>query len=70
MRQLLKDQINYAAGLLAFFKSKSILVVDLLEASSADSASTEKKERVWFSADIPQELGLPDEAAGAFDSFF
>ena len=46
------------------------LVVDLLEASSADSASAEKKERVWFSADIPQELGLPDEAAGAFDSFF
>ncbi len=46
------------------------LVVDLLEASSAAPASTEKKERVWFSADIPQELGLPDEAAGAFDSFF
>ncbi|MFA6341408.1 MAG: MMPL family transporter [Fibrobacteraceae bacterium] len=28
------------------------------------------KERVWFDASIPQELGLPDEAAGAFDAFF
>ena len=46
------------------------LVVDLLESSSTDSSTTEKKERVWFSADIPQELGLPDEAASAFDSFF
>ena len=46
------------------------LVVDLLESSSPDSSTTEKKERVWFSADIPQELGLPDEAASAFDSFF
>jgi predicted RND superfamily exporter protein len=37
-------------------------VVDLIQA--------EKKERIWFDANIPQELGLPDEAAGAFDAFF
>ena len=37
----------------------------------ADLIQTEtKKERIWFDANIPQELGLPDEAAGAFDSFF
>jgi len=36
-----------------------------------DLVKTEpKKERIWFDANIPQELGLPDEAAGAFDSFF
>lgn len=49
------------------------LVVDLLgDASAADSsaAPAEKKERVWFDATIPQELGLPDEAVGAFDAFF
>ncbi len=40
------------------------LTVDLL----GDSAP--KKKRVWFDASIPQELGLPDEAAGAFDAFF
>jgi len=38
-------------------------VVDLVQTEP-------KKERVWFDANIPQELGLPDEAAGAFDSFF
>jgi predicted RND superfamily exporter protein len=38
-------------------------VVDLVQTES-------KKERVWFDASIPQELGLPDEAAGAFDAFF
>lgn len=42
------------------------LVVDLM----ADAAPAEKKERVWFDASIPQELGLPNEAVGAFDSFF
>ena len=46
------------------------LVVDLLGEASADSSSTEKIERIWFDANLPQELGLPDEAAGAFDSFF
>ena len=50
------------------------LVVDLLEDESAagdsNSAAPAKKERVWFDANLPQELGLPDEAAGAFDSFF
>lgn len=39
------------------------LTVNLLE-------DAPKKERVWFDASIPQELGLPDEAAGAFDAFF
>ncbi len=38
------------------------LLVDLVEAEPT-------KERVWFDASIPQELGLPDEAAGAFDAF-
>ncbi|MDR1811418.1 MAG: MMPL family transporter [Candidatus Fibromonas sp.] len=38
-------------------------VVDLVQTEP-------KKERVWFDANIPQELGLPDEAAGAFDAFF
>ncbi|MCL1957134.1 MAG: MMPL family transporter [Fibromonadales bacterium] len=38
-------------------------VVDLVQ-------SEPKKKRIWFDANIPQELGLPDEAAGAFDSFF
>jgi len=38
-------------------------VVDLVQ-------KEEKKERVWFDANIPQELGLPDEAASAFDTFF
>ena len=52
------------------------LVVDLLGDGSADSmASTgsekqEKKDRVWFDPNLPQELGLPDEAVSAFDSFF
>jgi len=39
------------------------LVVDLVQ-------KEEKKKRVWFDANIPQELGLPDEAASAFDTFF
>ncbi|MDR2554263.1 MAG: MMPL family transporter [Fibromonadaceae bacterium] len=38
-------------------------VVDLVQ-------KEENKERVWFDANIPQELGLPDEAASAFDTFF
>ena len=50
------------------------LVVDLLDAApstdSGASAPAEKKERVWFDATIPQELGLPDEAVSAFDAFF
>ena len=28
-----------------------------------------EEELVWFESDIPQELGLPDEAADAFDQF-
>ncbi|MBQ3779615.1 MAG: RND transporter, partial [Fibrobacter sp.] len=52
------------------------LVVDLLGDGSADSASsangeaTSKKERVWFDANLPMELGLPEEAVSAFDAFF
>lgn len=53
------------------------LVVDLLDDSSSESATADfasekpaKKERVWFDANLPQALGLPDEAADAFDSFF
>lgn len=42
------------------------LVVDLL---GDESAAEEKKERVWFDSNLPQELGLPDEAVGAFTSF-
>ena len=41
------------------------LVVDLI-----NDTNVEKKERIWFDACIPQELGLPDEAISAFDSFF
>lgn len=39
------------------------LLVDLVETEI-------KQERVWFDANIPQELGLPDEASSAFDAFF
>ena len=52
------------------------LVVDLLgdgptdSASSANGEATSKKERVWFDANLPMELGLPEEAVSAFDAFF
>ena len=55
------------------------LVVDLLSGDSAavaDStnasagAAPAKKKRVWFDENLPQELGLPDEAVSAFDAFF
>ena len=48
------------------------LVVDLLSDSTAtDSANTApKKERVWVDENLPQELGLPDEAVSAFAAFF
>lgn len=42
------------------------LVVDLL----GDVAPKEKKERIWFDANLPQELGLPEEAVSAFATFF
>lgn len=47
------------------------LVVDLL-GDIADSIQQKapKKERVWFDNNLPQELGLPDEAVSAFDEFF
>lgn len=43
---------------------------DSAASSASESAPKPKKERVWFDASIPQELGLPDEATGAFDAFF
>ena len=60
------------------------LVVDLLGDASTDSslrqaqgpdsaqvaAAPAKKKRVWFDENLPQELGLPDEAVSAFDAFF
>lgn len=58
------------------------LVVDLLGEASTDSTSAgvdsaasaenapAKKKRVWFDENLPQELGLPDEAVSAFDAFF
>lgn len=46
------------------------LVVDLMDAVSDSAAPAEKKERVWFDANLPQELGLPEEAVSAFDAFF
>lgn len=46
------------------------LVVDLLDAVSDSAAPAQKKERVWFDANLPQELGLPEEAVSAFATFF
>lgn len=48
------------------------LVVDLLDDLDEDNNEEEKtsQERVWFDASLPQELGLPDEAVSAFESFF
>ncbi len=34
------------------------------------SGNTEKKELVWFESSIPEELGLPDEAASAFEGYY
>jgi predicted RND superfamily exporter protein len=42
------------------------LLVQLSEAEDED----EDEELVWFESDISQELGLPDEAASAFQKFF
>ena len=52
------EEVQYEIG-----RKNLPLLVDLVEAEPT-------KERVWFDASIPQELGLPDEAAGAFDAFF
>lgn len=45
----------------------NFMVVDL---SSDKDKDKKKEELVWFNADVPQELGLPDEAAKTFSSFF
>lgn len=53
------------------------LVVDLLgedgdstKDSTGATAAPTKKERVWIDENLPQELGLPDEAVSAFAAFF
>jgi predicted RND superfamily exporter protein len=50
------------------------LFVDISgDSSPSDSGKTNKKEKeelVWFDSSIPQELGLPDEAASAFEGFY
>ena len=55
------------------------LVVDLLggsdsaavaDSTNASAGAPAKKERVWFDENLPQELGLPDEAVSAFAAFF
>jgi len=37
---------------------------------TADEDKQDPEELVWFESDIPQELGLPDEAAEAFEGFY
>lgn len=44
----------------------NFMVVDL----TASDEKKPKEEMVWFDANVPQELGLPDEAAKTFSSFF
>ena len=44
--------------------AKGPLTVDL-----TGEGEKEEEELVWFDSDIPQELGLPDEAADAFNDF-
>lgn len=58
------DEIQLEIG-----RKNGPLVVDLL-ADSTSGTEAPKKERVWFDANLPQALGLPDEAADAFESFF
>jgi hypothetical protein len=55
--------------------SDTAAVADSSKASDSASAATAenslaKKERVWFDENLPQELGLPDEAVSAFAAFF
>ena len=42
------------------------LTEDLLDDAPAENSST---KRNWFNADLPQQLGLPDEAAESFSRF-
>ena len=50
--------------------SDTAAVADSTKASDSASATPAKKERVWFDENLPQELGLPDEAVSAFAAFF
>ncbi|MBR4397657.1 MAG: MMPL family transporter, partial [Fibrobacter sp.] len=50
--------------------SDTAAVADSTKASDSASAAPAKKERVWFDENLPQELGLPDEAVSAFAAFF
>ncbi|NLB64022.1 MAG: hypothetical protein GX801_07950 [Fibrobacter sp.] len=54
------EDIQYEIG-----RSNLPFVIDLL-----GDVEEEKTERIWFDASIPQELGLPDEAADVFSDFF
>lgn len=45
----------------------NFMVVDL---SSEEEKQKPKEDLVWFDANVPQELGLPDEAAKTFSAFF
>ena len=38
--------------------------------SKSEDKKTKIEELVWFDSSIPEELGLPDEAASAFDGFY
>jgi predicted RND superfamily exporter protein len=42
----------------------------LVDLSDEDDQKTKAEDLVWFDASIPQELGLPDEAADAFSGFY
>lgn len=46
---------------------KGPLTLDLLSGDGGDENL--RKKRVWFDASLPQQLGLPDEAADAFGQF-
>ena len=50
--------------------SDTAAVADSTKVSDSASAAPAKKERVWFDENLPQELGLPDEAVSAFAAFF
>ena len=45
----------------------NFMVVDL---KSEEEKAKPKEDLVWFNANAPQELGLPDEAAAVFSQFF
>src|SRR5262249_33613817 len=60
------DQLKKISGKLEELRlelgGRGPLTVDLLDDEPAPAA----RERQWFDADLPQQLGLPDEAAESF----